>query len=103
MNISYMKKIFSILSVGLSAFALSFMATGCVEEVPEVVEDLNLSTLLMPTGTSATVSSADGHTVTFSWANSNNATQYLLQIYRFDTADAPEPFITSFRAWRALG
>lgn len=90
MNISYMKKIFSILSVGLSAFALSFMATGCVEEVPEVVEDLNLSTLLMPTSTSATVSSADGHTVTFSWANSNNATQYLLQIYRFDTADAPE-------------
>ena len=84
-----MKKIFSILSLGLSALAVSFLAAGCVEEVPEVIEELNLSNVLMPNSPSATVSTADGHTVTFSWTNSNTATQYLIEIYQFETESAP--------------
>ena len=84
-----MKKIFSILSLGLSALAVSFLAAGCVEEVPEVIEELNLSNVLMPNSPSATVSTADGHTVTFSWTNSNTATRYLIEIYQFETESAP--------------
>ena len=84
-----MKKIFSILSLGLSALAVSFLAAGCVEEVPEVIEELNLSNVLMPNSPSATVSTADGHTVTFSWTNSNTATQYLIEIYQFATESSP--------------
>ena len=84
-----MKKIFSILSLGLSALAVSVLAAGCVEEVPEVIEDLNLSNVLMPNSPTATVSTADGHTVTFSWTNSNTATRYLIEIYQFETESAP--------------
>ena len=68
-----MKKIFSILSAGLSAIALSLLASGCVEEMPEVVENLELTNLLTPTSTSAVVDASAGTTVTFSWANSNNS------------------------------
>ena len=68
-----MKKIFSILSIGLSAFALPLLTTGCVEEVPEVIETLDLSNLLTPSSTSAVVDASIGTSVTFTWTNSNAA------------------------------
>lgn len=86
-----MKKIFSILSAGLSAIALSLLASGCVEEMPEVVENLELTNLLTPTSTSAVVDASAGTTVTFSWANSNNAANYRLEIYEFRTGDENTP------------
>lgn len=88
MNV-FMKKIFPILSIGLSVLAFSALATSCVEEVPEVIDEMDLSRALTPSNTAATVSSADGHTVTFTWTNSNTATQYLLQVFKFETESAP--------------
>ena len=84
-----MKKVQSILSIAFSAIALSVLATGCVDEMPEVLEDMNLSRVLTPSSTAATVSTEDGHTVTFSWTNSNTATRYIVQVFRFNTGEAP--------------
>ena len=78
-----MKKILSILTVCFSA-ALLLLPVSCVEEMPEVIEELDLSRVLTPSSTAATVSSSDGCTVSFSWTNSNTATMYLVQIYKFD-------------------
>ena len=57
--------------------------------MPEVLEDMNLSRVLTPSSTAATVSTEDGHTVTFSWTNSNTATRYIVQVFRFNTGEAP--------------
>ena len=84
-----MKKIFSILSIGLSALALSALTTGCVEEIPEVIEELELSNMLTPSSISGVVDASTGTTVTFTWKNSN-AVVYRLQVYGFKTGDAPE-------------
>lgn len=84
-----MKKIFSILSIGLSALALSALTTGCVEEIPEVIEELELSNMLTPSSISGVVDASTGTTVTFTWKNSN-AVVYRLQVYGFKTEDAPE-------------
>lgn len=85
-----MKKSLSRLIFFLSAFIVSGLAvSSCVEEMPEVIEDLNLPNVLTPGSTSAVVSTSDGRTVTFTWTNSNTATQYLLEVYRFATEDAP--------------
>ena len=83
-----MKKILSILTVCFSA-ALLLLPVSCVEEMPEVIEELDLSRVLTPSSTAATVSSSDGCTVSFSWTNSNTATMYLVQIYKFDAGSAP--------------
>ena len=83
-----MKKIFSILSAGLSAVALSALATGCVEEVPEVIEELELANVLTPSSTSAVVDASTGTTVNFTWTNSN-AANYHLEVYAFDLDAAP--------------
>ena len=77
------------MSIAFSAIALSVLATGCVDEMPEVLEDMNLSRVLTPSSTAATVSTEDGHTVTFSWTNSNTATRYIVQVFRFNTGEAP--------------
>ena len=84
-----MKKIFSILSIGLSALTLSALTTGCVEEIPEVIEELELSNMLTPSSISGVVDASTGTTVTFTWKNSN-AVVYRLQVYGFKTEDAPE-------------
>lgn len=73
----------------LSAIAIPALTVSCVEEMPEVIEEMNLSRVLTPSSTAATVSSSDGCTVTFSWTNSNTATQYKIQIFQFDTESAP--------------
>lgn len=85
-----MKKIFSILSAGLSAVALSALATGCVEEVPEVIEEIELSNLLTPSSTSAVVDATVGTSVNFTWTNSN-ATVYYLEVYSFETGAESTP------------
>ena len=59
------------------------LAAGCVEQIPPVIEDLELSSVLTPSEAYASVSATDGNTVTFTWTNSNAATEYLLQIYQF--------------------
>ena len=84
-----MKKILSILTVCFSAAVLPLLTVSCVEEMPEVIEELDLSRVLTPSSTAATVSSSDGCTVSFSWTNSNTATMYLIQIYRFEAGSAP--------------
>ena len=85
-----MKKILSILSIGLSMLALSSLTTGCVEEIPEVVEELELSNMLTPSSISGLVDSSTGTTVTFTWTNSN-AVIYYLEVYGFKTGDADTP------------
>ena len=59
------------------------LAAGCVEQIPPVIEDMELSSVLTPSEAYASVSATDGNTVTFTWTNSNAATEYLLQIYQF--------------------
>ena len=88
----YMKKSLSRLIFFLSAFIVSGLAvSSCVEEMPEVIEDLNLPNVLTPGSTSAVVSTSDGRTVTFTWTNSNAATEYLLQIYQFSADKEIQP------------
>ena len=79
-----MKRISSILTAAFSALGLMSLA-GCVEQIPPVIEDLDLSSALTPSEAFATVSAVDGNTVTFTWTNSNAATEYLLQIYQFES------------------
>lgn len=76
------------MSAGLSAVALSALATGCVEEVPEVIEEIELSNLLTPSSTSAVVDATVGTSVNFTWTNSN-AANYHLEVYAFDLDAAP--------------
>lgn len=85
-----MKKIYSILSAGLSLLALSALAPGCVEEVPEVIEEVQLSNLLTPSSTSYVIDSKNGYTVTFTWTNSK-AANYRLEVYAFETEDENTP------------
>ena len=85
---SFMKKIYSILTICLS-FLLLPVFTGCVEEV-ELVEELNLPACLTPSSASASISRQDGKTVTFTWANAKGATQYLVEIYAGNEEDLPE-------------
>ena len=53
---------------------------GCIEEA-ELVEELNLPACLTPSSATASIDRTDGHTVTFTWANSKGATQYLVEVY----------------------
>ena len=67
------------------------LAAGCVEQIPPVIEDLELSSVLTPSEAYASVSATDGNTVTFTWTNSNAATEYLLQIYQFSADKKIQP------------
>ena len=67
------------------------LAAGCVEQIPPVIEDLELSSVLTPSEAYASVSATDGNTVTFTWTNSNAATEYLLQIYQFSADKEMQP------------
>ncbi len=86
-----MKRIFSIIAISLGLVGLVSMTSGCVEQIPPVIEDLELSNVLTPSKTSVLVSTADGHTVTFTWTNSNSATNYLLEIYQFGQDEESRP------------
>lgn len=83
-----MKKVFSILILGLP-LVLAPVFSGCVEEV-QLVEELNLPACLTPSSATASIDRTDGHTVTFTWANSKGATQYVLEIYEGGETDLAE-------------
>ena len=85
-----MKRISSIFTTAICALGLMCLA-GCVEQIPPVIEDLELSSALTPSEAYATVSATDGNTVTFTWTNSNAATEYLLQIYQFSADKEIQP------------
>ena len=71
-----MKKILSILAM---AFALCVTSVSCVEQLPEVQEELDLIRCLVPTDLSAKVS--NGQVVQFNWAKAKGATYFVLEIY----------------------
>lgn len=85
-----MKRISSIFTTAICALGLVCLA-GCVEQIPPVIDDLELSSALTPSEAYATVSATDGNTVTFTWTNSNAATEYQLQIYRFESDEETRP------------
>ena len=70
--------------------ALASLATGCVEEMPEVIEEVQLSNLLTPSSTAYAIDTKDGSTVTFTWTNSK-AANYHLEVYAFETEDENTP------------
>ena len=70
--------------------ALASLATGCVEEMPEVIEEVQLSNLLTPSSTAYAIDAKDGSTVTFTWTNSK-AANYHLEVYAFETEDENTP------------
>ncbi len=84
-----MKKLYTIVIVLVSAVSLSLLSNSCTN-MPDVIEELNLSNVLTPTSNSATISQADGRTTTFTWSSSSTATNYILEIYRWDTGSAPD-------------
>lgn len=84
-----MKRLSSILTVILSASAVFSLATACVEEVPEVVDELDLRACLTPSSTSASIDRADGKTVTFTWSNSRGASGYTVEV--FEGAETADP------------
>ena len=74
-----MKRILSILTMAL---ALVVSAVSCVEDMPELQEELDLTRCLVPTELSARIT--DGSTVTFSWTKSKGATDFVLELYSDD-------------------
>ncbi|MCD8312899.1 MAG: hypothetical protein LUC24_01900, partial [Bacteroidales bacterium] len=84
-----MKKLYTIVIVLISALGLALLSNSCTE-MPEVIEDLTLPNVLTPTSNSAVISNTDGRTTTFTWSSSSTATQYILEIYRWDTDNAPD-------------
>ena len=86
-----MKRISSIFTAAFCALGLMSLTAGCVEQIPPVIEDLELSSVLTPSEAYASVSATDGNTVTFTWTNSNAATEYLLQIYQFSADKEIQP------------
>ena len=71
-----MKKILSILAM---AFALCVTSVSCVEQLPEVQEELDLFRCLVPTNLTAKVS--NGQVVQFNWAKAKGATYFVLEVY----------------------
>ena len=71
-----MKKILSRIALAL---VLVFTAAGCVQDLPVLQEDLNLTRCLVPTGLTARVS--NGQDVQFNWSKSKGATLFVLEVY----------------------
>ena len=61
------------------AVALCMASVSCVEQLPEVQEDLALTRCLMPTELSAKIS--NGQDVQFGWTKAKGATYFVLEIY----------------------
>ena len=61
------------------AFALCVTSVSCVEQLPEVQEELDLIRCLVPTDLTAKVS--NGQVVQFNWAKAKGATYFVLEIY----------------------
>ena len=61
------------------AFSLCVASVSCVEQMPELQEELDLFRCLVPTDLSAKVS--NGQVVQFNWAKAKGATYFVLEIY----------------------
>ena len=61
------------------AVVLCMASVSCVEQLPEVQEDLALTRCLMPTELSAKIS--NGQDVQFGWTKAKGATYFVLEIY----------------------
>lgn len=85
-----MKHIFSRIISAASIAAVAAFMSGCVEEIPAVNEDLVLGRCLTPTGSSVTVSQADGQTVTFTWVTSKGPSNYYIEIFEGGEESDPE-------------
>ncbi len=71
-----MKRIISLLVMAIS---LCVASVSCVEQMPEIQEDLALVRCLTPTDLTAKVS--NGQNVQFNWAKAKGATYFVLEIY----------------------
>ena len=81
-----MKRIFITLT---TALAIVFAMTSCVEQMPQINEELVLGRCLTPTEATAPIDRTDGKTVSFTWAESKGATQYTIEI--FEGAEDADP------------
>ena len=61
------------------AFSLCVASVSCVEQMPELQEELDLFRCLVPTDLSAKVS--NGQVVQFNWTKAKGATYFVLEIY----------------------
>ena len=69
--------------------AVCASAVSCVEQMPDVTEELRLGRCLSPTEATAPVDRTDGRTVAFTWAESKGALQYTIEI--FEGAEDADP------------
>ena len=69
--------------------AVCASAVSCVEQMPDVTEELLLGRCLSPTEATAPVDRTDGRTVAFTWAESKGALQYTIEI--FEGAEDADP------------
>lgn len=64
--------------------------SACVEEIPDVNDELALGRCLTPTEASVNVSTTDGQTVTFTWVTSKGPSNYYIEIFKGDEDANPE-------------
>ncbi len=77
-----MKNIFSKFISALAIVGLGVSLAGCVEEMPDVNEELSFDRCLTPIEAKVAVSQKDGQSVTFTWAQSKNASQYVIEVFK---------------------
>ncbi len=77
-----MKNIFGKFISALAIVGLGFSLAGCVEEMPDVNEELSFDRCLTPIESKVSVSQKDGQSVTFTWAQSKNAAQYVIEVFK---------------------
>ena len=87
-----MKHIFSILTVA-SLVAFGTAATSCVEEIPEVMDELALGRCLSPSNPVAKV--VNGEYVEFSWDKTLGSEAFVLELYS-DEAMSGENLLETF-------
>ncbi len=84
-----MKNIFTKFISALAFLGVALSLAGCVEEMPDVNEELMLDRYLTPTEFTANVDPTDGVTVTFKWKGSKGASDYVIQIFEGKEDDDP--------------
>ncbi len=85
-----MKNIFSKFISALAVLGLGVSFAGCVKEMPEVNEEIAFKRCLTPIESKVAVSQKDGQSVTFTWAASKNATQYVVEVFKGAKDAEPE-------------
>ncbi len=84
-----MKNIFNKFISALAIVGLGVSLAGCVEEMPDVNEELSFDRCLTPIEAKVSVSQKDGQSVTFTWAQSKNASQYVIEVFKGAEDDDP--------------